>query len=805
MEGQGVPLCERVNTEMAFKHPSIRISVGIIVVAMGLMGMVLALVTGAVYHDVTLENHRVSLVNVTRLKTQDLLRSLTEQSRDLGLGVQHSANFNEAFDQRKQTDLTKLLNNQFHQYFSTANIVKLEKLYLFDSKFNLMLESTETDAGILPHQVICSGLLDHARKRQGAARLQTLSDLCMYNAVPYHMVIVPVGGLRIKGYLGVVTDPIHRLMSMESALGMPLQLKSPLGTLLYTSPSWPHQLTEKNTLNAAYTLISSRNGPIIIVSVANDINQLIRQLQRTRNLIMAGISIVIVLAMLLALAVFQRTTLKPMNALTEQLRLVRNDRMHLGEEVSVDGNKEIMELAVNFNAMMKELKKLYGDLENLAYTDTLTSLPNRTQFNERLSHAVSLHGKNNSKFAVLVMDIDRFKEINDTLGHQIGDLLLMQVAIRLQSVLQSPNAEQRSVDEAVARLGGDEFATILLTVSDKQDAAVVAVMIQKAMERPFIIEQHSLTVGMSIGIVLFPADGLESEALLRHADIAMYQAKRHQQSFAFYEISQDKNNLSVLTMINDLHLGIEQNQLVLHYQPKIDMRTGKICGAEALVRWQHPQRGFISPDNFIPLAEKSGAIIPLTTWVLNRALADCAIWHKAGLEIPVAVNLSARSLGDFKITAQILDMASVHNMATRWLHLELTETAIMVDSGRALKILSALNNEGVHIAVDDFGIGYSSLAYLKQLPVKEIKIDRSFVMDMQQDGNDAIIVRSTIDLAHNMSLLVTAEGVENKATWDLLLAQGCDIAQGYFIERPIPADKFLQWAIKHIESKTATA
>jgi EAL domain-containing protein (putative c-di-GMP-specific phosphodiesterase class I) len=265
-------------------------------------------------------------------------------------------------------------------------------------------------------------------------------------------------------------------------------------------------------------------------------------------------------------------------------------------------------------------------------------------------------------------------------------------------------------------------------------------------------------------------------------------------------VKHDHHSLSQLTMISDLRKAMESDQLMLYYQPKVDMASGELCGAEALIRWQHPERGFMPPDSFIPIAEQSGFIVPLSAWVLNAAIRECAGWHRRGIRIPVAVNISARNLQDPNITDVVLNTLEQHALDYRALIIEVTETAVMSNPELVLEIVSALENKGVRVSIDDFGTGYSSLANLKKLPVTEIKIDRSFVMDMKEDNNDAVIVRSTIDLAHNMSLKVTAEGVENQETWDLLRSHGCDQAQGYFISRPIPAADFLEWAEKSIST-----
>jgi len=308
-----------------------------------------------------------------------------------------------------------------------------------------------------------------------------------------------------------------------------------------------------------------------------------------------------------------------------------------------------------------------------------------------------------------------------------------------------------------------------------------------------VLEGYSVTVGASIGITLFPEHGADATALLRRADVAMYAAKQAQSGYALYTAAQDQYSPSKLGLTGELRGAIEGDQLCLHYQPKVDLRTGQLDSVEALVRWQHPARGFLPPDQFIPLAEQTGLITPLTHWVLTTAVRQCRAWQNAGRPIRVAVNLSARLLHDERLVETITATLAVHGVQATWLEVEITESAVMADPGRALDTLERLHQMGVRLAIDDFGTGYSSLAYLKRLPVDEVKIDKSFVRDMPTNGDDATIARSIIDLGHNLGLLVVAEGVEDQATWDQLGAMGCDQVQGYYLSRPISAADLTAW------------
>ncbi len=382
------------------------------------------------------------------------------------------------------------------------------------------------------------------------------------------------------------------------------------------------------------------------------------------------------------------------------------------------------------------------------------------------------------------MDLDHFKEINDTLGHHNGDLILQQVAARVRDLLRE--------SDTVARLGGDEFA-LLLPSAALADAERIAKKIIAMLDRPFELEGQSFHVGGSLGIALHPGHGRDGAALMKQADVAMYEAKRNRTGYSFYDPAKDQHSLRNLSLMGDLRHAVDANQLVLYYQPKVNTQTGRVSGVEALVRWDHPQHGLMYPDDFIPLAEQTGLIKTITLWVLRKALSQSRDWQQSGIDISMAVNLSARNLQDAAFPDEVADLLREFGNQLGRLRLEITETAMMADPARALDILNTLGGMGVRLSIDDFGTGYSSLAYLKQLPVAELKIDRSFIMNMTEVENDAVIVRSTIDLAHNIGLRVVAEGVEDKKTYEMLAELGCDVVQGYYISRPIPASELVRW------------
>ena len=423
-------------------------------------------------------------------------------------------------------------------------------------------------------------------------------------------------------------------------------------------------------------------------------------------------------------------------------------------------------------------------LANQAMYDPLTGLANRSLLHYQLERQIARSARESVSFGVMLMDLDRFKEVNDALGHAVGDELLREVGRRLRETVRP--------EDMAARLGGDEYV-ILLHDLDQQNVPAVATKILAALDRPFHWQGQSIDLAASLGVSLFPSQCADSSGLIRCADIAMYTAKRAGKGYALYAPEQERTSRSDLSLKSELREAIQTDQLSLHYQPKIDHGTQRVVGLEALVRWNHPQRGFLSPDKFVPLAEEAGLIGALTHWVLKTALRQSAQLRAQGHALTVAVNLSARNLHDMELPATVMTLLTESGVAAKDLTLEITESAVMSNPSDGLIILTQLDRMGVTLSIDDFGTGYSSLAYLKQLPVDELKIDKSFVMDMEENESDAVIVRSTIDLAHNLGLKVTAEGVETQGAWDVLTALGCDKSQGYFMSKPLPAEKLLVW------------
>ncbi|MDH5649257.1 MAG: EAL domain-containing protein, partial [Gammaproteobacteria bacterium] len=468
-------------------------------------------------------------------------------------------------------------------------------------------------------------------------------------------------------------------------------------------------------------------------------------------------------------------------------RIRKHDGIYIWVLMRARAQRDMDGKAVRISGSVSDVthrKHQEAKIKYQALHDALTGLPNRSLLMERLQNAVKRAKTDNGKLALIIMDLDRFKEINDTLGHQVGDQVLRQAAERLQRILRK--------SDIVVRLGGDEFA-VLLPVGDEIYAKHVAEKILLAFNKVFDLGHHHMYVGSSLGIALFPNHGRNVETLIRHADVAMYVAKRANRGYTIYNIEEDPHSLRRLALEKDLHDAIDNDRLTLHYQPKVDLGTGSVVGVEALLRWMHPTQGEIPPSEAIPIAEQTGLIKPLLSWVLEKSLSQLASWRKNNINLSLSVNISAWNLTDPALIETLRSRLCEWNIPPSSLELEITESAMMADPERAMKVLTGLEKMGISLAIDDFGTGFSSLTYLKRLPVSCLKIDKSFVKNMTVDNDDVVIVQSTIDLAHNLKLHVVAEGVENEKTLNQLAALGCETAQGYYISSPLSADNFTRW------------
>jgi diguanylate cyclase (GGDEF)-like protein len=465
------------------------------------------------------------------------------------------------------------------------------------------------------------------------------------------------------------------------------------------------------------------------------------------------------------------------------------DDLHLLETLAAHSA-----VVLRSSELLERLRQEAADRQHQALHDSLTGLANRTLFSTRLDAALAARA-DQTVVAIMLIDLDGFKEVNDTLGHHTGDSLLQKISVALVRAVGTRGL--------VARLGGDEFAIVIPNVTSRAEVAAIADDTLAAAERPVLIDGLALEVRASLGIALAPDHGDQAAALLRQADIAMYQAKTSRSGIELYDPEEDHYTTRRLILVTELSRAMQTSTLRLHYQPIAELSSGRIIGVEALLRWTHPLYGDIPPDEFIPVAEQSGLIRPLTRWVLQTALEQAAEWHRHGLDLTMAVNLSARSVVNTELVDEVAELIAKTGVPASGLTLELTESSLPPDRGRSVAVLGRLNDLGVRLAVDDFGTGYSSLSRLRHLPVHEVKVDKSFVLHMVANDDDDVIVRSTIDLTRNLGLRVVAEGVEDEATWRRLLQLGCHAAQGFFVSEPLSGEEFQDWIALRQPRRTA--
>jgi len=475
------------------------------------------------------------------------------------------------------------------------------------------------------------------------------------------------------------------------------------------------------------------------------------------------------------------TVSRPLTQMVESVRRIASGDYQAPMQTKASG--EVGLLAREFVAMQQGIAEREATISFLAYSDPLTQLPNRNRFLAELQQALSGAAPGEC-VAVLLMDLDNFKDLNDTLGHDAGDSLLRQLAERLTQRLRE--------GEQLARLGGDEFA-LLVPRCNPGTAIHAAQHYRAALAEPFDVRGISMTLNATLGIALHPDHGESAGTLLQHAEVAMYLGKEQRSPYALYRPELDRHSLLRLALMSELKSAIEGGQLSLYFQPKLDIANNRLYGVECLVRWIHPLHGFIPPDEFIPLAEQTGNVCALSRWVVRTALAQMRQWHSEGLDLKTAVNISALDLADPRFAAFIAAQLKEHDVPPASLIVEITESAVMADPELAMGQLEQIRQLGVRLSIDDYGTGYSSMAQLKRLPVHELKIDQSFVRDLLNNRDDEIIVRSTIELGHNMNLKVVAEGVETMEVLERLREFGCDIAQGYLLSKPLAPGAFGEW------------
>lgn len=715
---------------------------------------------------------------------QRLLAQNAERLQEAAVVLAADFGFRSAIASGDQATVASALEN-------SGNRIGAPMVALLDPAYQLVVASQANDNSMAAQTLKDLGVA-LAQEKQG-------SRLALIEQQPYHFVMVPVRAPVVVGWvlIGVplqatLLDDLHRLADVEALLFSPgAQAKGWLSRrpqdamapwLAEASRQAASIHTTDDVLVARYADLNALGGDlrVVLLRSTRQATEPFRQLQWMLGVItLGGLA-------LFALGSYRaaRRVTRPLNALTEVTQALEQGDF----QVTVPGTErgdEVGSLARGFDQMRTRLAAQREEISRLAYWDRLTGLPNREQFRQHLALAIDGEKNVEKPLVVITLNLDRFKHVNDVLGYGSGDELLRGVASRLKALV-------RREGDLVARLAGDEFA-ILLSRTSLEGALQLSEQITKAFETPLAFDDQTVDLSASMGIACWPSDAEDADLLMSRSEIAMYAAKTKTAGVLRYTPVLDSSSTQTLSLLSDLRQALQQGQLRLFLQPKVDVVTRQVVAAEALVRWQHPQRGLVPPLQFIPFAEQTGFVRQLTLWMFEEAARQWAALQSAQGPLRIAINLSTRDLLDPYFSDRLAALMQDHGVQADAFCLEITESAIMDDPQRAEATLNLLAEQGFKLSIDDFGTGYSSLAYLKRLPVNELKIDKSFVMGMEQDDNDAKIMRSTVDLAHNLGLRVVAEGVENAAILNLLNALGCDEAQGYFVSKPMPAHDFKGW------------
>ncbi|WP_409242053.1 bifunctional diguanylate cyclase/phosphodiesterase [Curvibacter microcysteis] len=639
---------------------------------------------------------------------------------------------------------------------------------------------------------LVAGLPDYLSKNPSGAQLTVL------NGVPYQFVMVPMRAPVTIGWV-LMGFPVSVELANEMQLllkvhvvmvtGGEAQRSLALSTLSASDAEVLLKSANQTEIELSNELVLARHvkqpsysGQVetLLLRSAEEVLAPYRRLQLLLALINAGALLLFAVA---SSWVAQRITLPLRDLLDATLRLGRGE--YQTPILHLTRRDEIGNLARAFDHMRVDIDAQQSEIRHLAYWDRLTGLPNRERFREALEQAIADNTTPARPVAVISLDLDRFKHVNDVLGYAFGDRLLQAVAGRLERLVTTPG-------DLVARRGGNEFA-VLLQGADAQMAIEFTQRIARSFEVPLAFDDQTIDLSAGMGVACWPVDADSADLLLSRSEIAMYAAKRKLSGALLYDPSFDSASSQMLSLLTELRRAVEGNELRLFLQPKISLVDGSVVAAEALVRWEHPQRGLVPPMQFIPFAEQTGFVRKLTLWMFEEAARLMADERLQQHPLKISINLSTRDLLDPDLSVRLGNLLQRYEVQATQFCLEITESAIMDDPQRAETTLNRLSEQGFQLSIDDFGTGYSSLAYLKRLPVDELKIDKSFVMGMEKDDDDAKIVRSTIDLAHNLGLSVVAEGVENAVILGRLAALSCDEAQGYHISRPLPAEAFLNW------------
>jgi len=737
------------------------------IVVTGLIGAVLSFNTMSAYRELNIAFQQEFLRKIIGLEVHNEIRRAAARLSEVGLDIQTDPAVREALLSATPEQIDLTLSSQLEQGAVTDNTLRIVKLGLYDDSLHYLGGSSEPDSLAAVASGWCPKIISRAGTRQGAERRLILEGICVHEGRPYYVSLVPVGGPSPFGYLLLALDPVMSLESVGQELGMPVRLVLAGGEVAYESPGWDSSADIPKYV-ADYVLPDDDGEPALNIAVMKPLSGLQERLDFTERRRIAVNIVEICLTVLVVLLFLRKFFFNPLSRLRSQIQS--------GTLAEAAPDQRL----VSFSA----LGDLYDTLQRQAITDPLTGLYNRALFEDRLKQFIAQAKRSGARAAVFMMDMSRLKEVNDSLGHVVGDELLRQVASRIKGGLRE--------SDTLARFGGDEFAA-LLPGADEETARRVSEKIRASLYPEFRVHGHVISATLCIGASLYPAHARNVSRLVRFAEIALYRAKHRVEFFAVYRQAAGGNSSAEHAPVAALRELIEQAGLRVAYQPLIATSSGRIHYFEALIRCDHPELRRFSVEQMIELAERNGLVCPLTDRVFDLVCADLARWRHFKPEIKVGVNVSMSDMQDTMLIDRLESRLKAHGVPATAITVEVTESGVMQDVDRVQANIRLLADSGFTVAIDDFGTGRASLARLRKLPVHCIKIDKSFVMEMESDADAEKIVRATIDLGHDLGIRVVAEGVQSEPIYHQLCALGCDSLQGFHISKPLAPDRVIPW------------
>jgi diguanylate cyclase (GGDEF)-like protein len=758
-------------------RPQLNLLSGLIIaiILLGVISAATVFVNARTYRDLAFDFQRQYMTQMVAAESANILAEEDRSARSIGQSIQKRNDFRQAFNTGDAAAISAVLEAQYRQEPTSAGFVDVIAVYVFDSESGLLGQASRLEpAAAGGEALLCHNLITKARVRAASMSEKPLYELCLFEGLPYLASLLPIGEPAPDGYLQVVTDPVPKLLRIGHRLKMPVQIRRNDGAVIHTASAWVDQHTDHEVMSE-YVLTANNSRPALNILAQRNADSLVMQIEKTNNRLLFVVVLIILATVALALLMVKFSVLNPLRDISYQFRVSRK------RDASATDAAPEAAVPVSFHA----LGQLYETLHDMAIRDPLTGTYNRALLEDRLKQVIAEHRRTPGKAAVLLIDLVRFKYVNDLLGHHAGDLLLKEVVVRIGHVLRE--------SDTLARLGGDEFV-IILPDTDAEQATQVAEKIIQSMVPEFEVEQNRLSTSVSVGIALMPEHGDDVETLLRNADYAMYSTKNDRRGYAIYDpATRDDINVDRMQLDGMLNEDISRNDLFLVYQPVIEFGSHRVSYLEALVRWRQPDGRVLMPGDFVPVAERSGLIRQLSEWIIDNVCRELALLQQDNPGMRAGINLSMHNLHDLNLKKQIEDALSRHRLLPESLLLEITETGMMLDPDQVIETLGELAEMGLSLSIDDFGTGHSSLVYLKRLPVHTLKVDKSFVVDMDSDEDNFSIVRATIDLAHSLGLTVTAEGVETVAVYAQLRGMGCDYYQGYYVGRPKDREAIDKW------------